>query len=69
MASYCAIVYRSRGRARDWRWRIVAANGHIVAVSGEGYRNRAHAVRMAEAAGRGFGCEQVEVIAGRWRKP
>ena len=31
----------------DWRWRYVAANGHILAVSSEGYRRRIDAVRCA----------------------
>ena len=31
----------------DWRWRYVAANGHILAVSSEGYRRRIDAVRPA----------------------
>lgn len=35
-------IYRQRrllGRA-DWRWRLVAGNGRVIATSGEGYRNR-----------------------------
>ena len=31
----------------DWRWRYVAANGHILAVSSEGYRRRIDAVKAA----------------------
>ena len=31
----------------DWRWRYVAANGNILAVSSEGYRRRIDAVRPA----------------------
>ena len=33
----------------DWRWRIFAANGRILADSGEGYRNEAdcdHAILL-----------------------
>ncbi|RRW46565.1 DUF1508 domain-containing protein [Pseudomonas luteola] len=26
----------------DWRWRLVANNGKIIADSGEGYRSRQH---------------------------
>lgn len=26
--------------ASEWRWRLVASNGRIVANSGEGYKNR-----------------------------
>lgn len=35
--------------AGDWRWRIVAGNGRILADSGEGYKNEAdcdHALRL-----------------------
>lgn len=42
------IVYR--GVDGDWRWhRRNAANGRIVAVSGEGYRRRSHTIAMALA--------------------
>jgi len=30
-----------RDAKREWRWRLRAANGRIVADSGEGYRRRA----------------------------
>jgi uncharacterized protein YegP (UPF0339 family) len=33
----------------DWRWRGVAGNGKTVAESGEGYRNRMYAAKMAKA--------------------
>jgi len=29
-----------RDNANEWRWRLVAANGHIIAASGEGYRSK-----------------------------
>lgn len=32
-----------------WRWRVHSGNGHILAESGEGYRDRIRAVRMAES--------------------
>jgi uncharacterized protein YegP (UPF0339 family) len=35
--------------AGDWRWRRQAENGRIIAISGEGYENRSHAIRMVEA--------------------
>lgn len=31
----------------EWRWRLVARNGRIVAESGEGYKRRYPAVRAA----------------------
>jgi len=33
--------------ADEWRWRMRAANGEVVAVSGEGYTKREHAESMA----------------------
>jgi len=38
-------IYRD-GR-REWRWRLKASNGRIVADSGEGYRRRASARQAA----------------------
>ena len=34
--------------AGDHRWRAIARNGRVIAGSGEGYRNAAHAQAMAE---------------------
>ena len=36
-------LYRSGVLRREWRWRLRAQNGRIIADSGEGYRNRADA--------------------------
>ena len=36
-----------RDAKREWRWRLRAANGRIVADSGEGYRRRAAAYEAA----------------------
>lgn len=33
---------------KQWRWRIIAKNGRIVAVSSEGYNNRADLERGLE---------------------
>ena len=33
--------YVYRDRVGDWRWHLKAANGRIIADSGEGYANRA----------------------------
>ena len=32
--------YIYKDSASEWRWRLKAANGNIIADSGEGYRNR-----------------------------
>jgi uncharacterized protein YegP (UPF0339 family) len=36
-------VYRDK--KREWRWRVRAANGRVLADSGEGYKRRSDAVR------------------------
>ena len=38
-------IYRDANR--EWRWRLRASNGRIVADSGEGYRRRASARHAA----------------------
>jgi len=32
-------------KADEWRWRLVADNGNIVADSGEGYKNKVDALQ------------------------
>ena len=39
-----------RDAKREWRWRLRASNGRIVADSGEGYRRRASMRRGIECA-------------------
>ena len=39
-------IYRDANH--EWRWRLRAANGRIVADSGEGYRRRTSVHRAAE---------------------
>lgn len=34
-----------RDRKREYRWRLMARNGRIIAVSGEGYKRRADVVK------------------------
>lgn len=36
-----------RDTAMEWRWRLVASNGRIVADSGEGYKRKSAAVAAA----------------------
>lgn len=36
-----------RDKTRQWRWRITAQNGRIVADSGESYQSRNNALRAA----------------------
>ena len=47
-------LYRARRgllRRTQWRWRLIASNGRIIATGGEGYNNRrdALAIRPADA--------------------
>ena len=35
----------------EWRWRLLAANGAIVADSGEGYASKSNAMRAAKRLG------------------
>ena len=39
------VVYKDQ--AGEWRWKAIAENGKVVADSGEGYRNRIYAARVA----------------------
>lgn len=38
-----------RDASGDWRWRLRAANGRVIADSGEGYRDRRGVMRAVEA--------------------
>jgi len=40
------IVYRDK--SGDWRWKLVAENGEVIADSGEGYRNKNYAIKQAK---------------------
>ena len=41
-----------KDRAKQWRWRIVAGNGRIVAVSGEGFCSKRNARRSVKRVNR-----------------
>lgn len=45
MAEARLVIYQDQ--KREWRWRFVAANGRILADSGEGYAERNDALTMA----------------------
>lgn len=49
------IIFRRRTvvRSQRWGWRLVAANGRIVATSGEGYTTKesAHAMGLSVVTG------------------
>lgn len=41
-------IYREKGEKRDWRWRLMATNGKIIADSGEGYVKRSACLKAIE---------------------
>lgn len=49
-----------RDDAGEHRWRLVAANGEIIADSGEGYVNRDDCLEMAERINPGIEIEEDE---------
>ena len=58
------IVYRTRSlrRSQRWAWRLQAANGRIIATSGEGYAHRGEARGMGIfVAGGHFADHTVEM--------
>lgn len=44
MSDFRLEIYRDT--RRQWRWRVIAANGKTVADSAEAYVNRSHALEM-----------------------
>ena len=53
-----------RDRADEWRWRLVASNGNIIADSGEGYSSKQGAQRGIESVKRNAPEAEVEVQDG-----
>jgi len=53
-------VYRDR--ADEWRWRLVARNGRIIADSGEGYTSKQGAERGIESVKRNAADAAVEYL-------
>jgi uncharacterized protein YegP (UPF0339 family) len=60
---------RSVRGALQWRWRLRAANGKIVASSGEAYFNRADAEAAIELVKSTGSATMVEVLARPLRLP
>jgi uncharacterized protein YegP (UPF0339 family) len=48
--------------ANEWRWRLVASNGNIIADSGEGYRSKQGAKRGIESVKRSAPEANTEVL-------
>lgn len=49
-------------QAGEWRWRLIAPNGNIIADSGEGYRSKQGARRGIDAVKRHAPKADIEVI-------
>ena len=45
---YFFLVYQSPGGKRDWRWRFVGPHRRVIAVSGDGYADKAKCVAAVE---------------------
>jgi len=45
--------------AGEWRWRLIAENGHIIADSGEGYNTKQGARRGIDSVKRTVGAADV----------
>lgn len=52
-----------RDQINEWRWRLVATNGHIVAESGEGYRDKWQAERGWAATKKAFRNPSMKYLA------
>lgn len=48
--------------AGEWRWRLVAPNGNIIADSGEGYRSKQGAKRGIESVKEGAADASIETV-------
>lgn len=51
-----------RDAAGEWRWRLVATNGNIIADSGEGYSSKQGAKRGIESVKKGAPAAEITVI-------
>ena len=57
-------VYRVyEDHAHEWRWRLVAANGRVIADSGESYTRPGDAERAAQTAAYAASVATVELQA------
>lgn len=54
MKTHTLRIYKSSKVAGQWGWSLIAPNGKKVATCGELYKNKAHAIRMAESIAERF---------------
>ncbi|RBI60054.1 DUF1508 domain-containing protein [halophilic archaeon] len=50
--------------ADEWRWRLVAANGNIIADSGEGYRSKQGVKRGIESVKNSASAAKIRYLDG-----
>jgi uncharacterized protein YegP (UPF0339 family) len=48
MAAKRPVVELYKDKGGEWRWRLKATNGQIIATSGEGYKSRSNADRAID---------------------
>lgn len=56
----CIWIYRDAAGA--WRWRLKAANGRVIADSGEGYGDRRGALRATDALRRALPAAVLRLV-------
>jgi hypothetical protein len=54
-----------RDRAGEWRWRLVASNGNIIADSGEGYQSKQGVERGIESVKKSAAEADVTFLSDR----
>lgn len=60
MASKRPIIEKYEDKAGEWRWRLKAANGQIIATSGEGYKTKSNADRAIDTVVYAFSECEIE---------
>lgn len=48
-------VFENEADGKNWYWRLVAPNGKIIAIGGEGYRRRSGVLKALRAVERDLG--------------
>lgn len=58
MAAKRPVIEKYEDKAGEWRWRLKATNGKIIATSGEGYNSKSNADRAIDTVVHAFAeCE------------
>jgi len=51
-----------KDRKGEWRWRLIARNGRIVADGAEGYASKRNALRAVKTVARGARIARIDVL-------